>query len=82
MDDLDVDLTGGTTRGTKQRRAPVLSSVVVAVCNTGGVPGIQRIIELMQLKKFSCDVLMIQELKASAHDIKVLETTFSLMGFY
>ncbi len=77
-------LQGGAKGQPKIRKKSQQPLHQMEVCswNTGGVPGIYRILELVELGRLSFDVLCIQELKATDEDVRVLENAWNAKGYY
>ena len=82
-DELDRILRGGTRKVNKfPKEKTVVGQLDVGMCNTGGVPGIHRILGLVKSGKLYVDVIMIQETKVTETEQKVIETIFANLGYY
>ena len=75
-------LQGGKKGDPKERRGrtEVVHQMEVVSWNTGGVPGVYRFLELMELGRLEFDVLCVQAVRAGDEDIRVLEAMWSARG--
>ena len=79
---LSATLRGGKKRAHKAGRIEILHQFDVRSVNTGGVPGIYRLLELIRTGKVHADVVCMQETRASPEDERVLEMQWATAGFY
>ena len=79
---LSATLRGGKKRAHKAGRIEILHQFDVRSVNTGGVPGIYRLLELIRTGKVHADVVCMQETRASPEDERVLEMQWTMAGFY
>ena len=72
-DDIRSLLQGGKRGLVEKRRckADVPNQIEVCSWNTGGLPGIWRILELLETTAWTFDVLRVQELNANDEDVHV-----------
>ena len=76
-------LRGGLQKPKKFRtQTEILHQIEIASVNTGGVPGVYRLIEMVKSGHLVAKVLCIQELRANSEDIRVLENRLGSLGFY